>query len=309
MQSINSEQFDVIIIGGGAAGMSAAVWCDELSLKALLLESADELGGQLLWTYNAIRNYLGIEVEDGRELQKVFVTQTQSRKFLLKTKSEVSVVDVENKRVELKSGESFSAKFLIIAAGIRRRKLGVEGEESFKGRGIIESGKRDAEMIKNKKVCVIGGGDAALENALILAETASEVILIHRRGEFRGRPEFIEPALNNKKIRILMDTRITKIIGGEKLNALELENLKTGEPSELTVDALLVRIGVEPNTGLFQGNLEMDNHGYIKINNNCETSVKNVFAIGDVANPLSPTISSAVGMGATASKVILSKLK
>ena len=296
--------FDVIIIGGGAAGLSAGLWCAELGLNALLLEKNVELGGQLLWIYNSIKNHLGSTAENGRELRDIFVRQIENRKFTLRLKSEISNINLEKKELLLNSGEKFSAKFIIIATGIRRRKLNVEGEEKFKSKGIIESGKRDAKLVKDKKVCIVGGGDAALENALILAKTASEVIVVHRRNNFRARAEFIEQAQNNQKIKILTETVLRKIVGNEQVEAVELEDLSAAELFLLNFDAVLIRVGVEPNTEILRGKLKLDENGYIKINQNCETNVKGIFAVGDVANPLAPTVSSAVGMGATAVKTI-----
>jgi thioredoxin reductase (NADPH) len=306
---MKSKKFDVIIIGGGVAGMAAAVWCDELGLNALLLESNTELGGQLLWTYNAIKNYLGAEAENGRELRDIFLKQTQARKFRLKTKYEVVDVNLAAKTVQLKNGETFAARAIVIAVGISRRKLELQGETDLPGRGIIESGKRDAQLIAGKRVGIVGGGDAALENALILAETAASVSLIHRRTDFRARKEFIEQVFKNKKIQVLTTTTVTKIIGNTRLEALELKNLKTGKLDILPIDGLLIRIGTQPNTQLWRHKLALDANGFIKIDSNCETSVKNIFAVGDVANPISPTISSAVGMGTTAIKVIAERLK
>lgn len=296
--------FDVIIIGGGAAGLSAALWCDELGLAALLLESGEEFGGQLLWTYNEIKNHLGIEAKNGRELRDIFVRQTENRKFTYRLNAKISEVDLEKKEILLKNGESFSAKALIIATGIRRRKLNVEGEESFRNKGIIESGKRDAAFVKDKNALIIGGGDAAFENALILSETASRVTLAYRGKDFRARAEFVEQAKNHPKIKILTETIVREINGKESVEAVKLENLKTGETYDFPVEAILLRIGVEPNTEFLRGKLDLDEQGYIKINQNCETIVKGIFAIGDVANPLAPTVSSAVGMGATAVKAI-----
>jgi thioredoxin reductase (NADPH) len=304
----NSQSFDVIIIGGGAAGISAALWCDELGLKALLLESETKLGGQLLRVYNPIKNHLGVEAENGRTLLDIFVRQIAERKFTINYKSEITKADLKEKKVFLKTGETFSARALIIATGVRRRKLGVEGEDEFKGRGIIESGKRDQELVVGKSVCIVGGGDAALENALILSETAARIFLVHRGKIFRARSEFTEKVLANEKVKVLTETFVTKTIGRGNLEALELQNLKTGEIFTLPVQALLIRIGVEPNTELFQGNLNLDKNGYVEINGNCETSIENVFATGDVANPFAPTVSSAVGMGATAAKVIFHNL-
>ncbi len=308
MQTKNSIRekmsFDVIIIGGGAAGVSAALWCDELQLKTLLLEAGSELGGQLLRIYNPIKNHLGIETENGRELRDIFLKQIKNRQFDVRLKSEIEQIDLQSKTVTLIGGKNFRARTIIVATGVRRRKLNVEGEEEFTGRGIIESGKRDANLVRNKKVCVIGGGDAALENALILAETASKVTLIHRRKSFRARAEFIEQAENNRKIKILTETILQKIVGGEKVEAVELKDLNTKEKFTVNVQAVIFRIGVEPNTEFLHGRVALDENGYIKINQNCETNVKGIFAVGDVANPLAPTVSSAVGMGATAVKTL-----
>lgn len=296
--------FDVIIIGGGAAGISAALWCDELGLNALLLESKSELGGQLLWTHNQIKNHLGADAENGRELRDRFLKQIESRKFTVRLQSEIGDVDFENKAVSLVGGERFSARFLIIATGVRRRKLNVEGEEKFAGKGIIESGKRDADSAKGQNALIVGGGDAAFENALILAETAADVTLVHRGKFFRARAEFIEQARNNPKIKITTETVLKKIIGDERVKAAELENPQTKQNFTIAVETILVRIGVEPNTDFLRGTIDLDENGYIKIDCYCETNVKDVFAVGDAANPLAPTVSSAVGMGATAVKTI-----
>ncbi|HEY0048102.1 MAG TPA: FAD-dependent oxidoreductase [Pyrinomonadaceae bacterium] len=298
--------YDVIIIGAGAGGISAACWCAELGLKALLLESRAEPGGQLLWTHNPIKNHLGVEAENGREMRDIFVRQSANYNFSLRTGAEVSDADLENKIVFLQNGEAFSARALIIATGIRRRKLDVAGEQELKNKGILESGKRDAEKAKEKNVCVVGGGDAALENALILAETARKVTLVHRRKDFRARAEFLEKARQNPSVEIFTEAFVTKIIGREKVEAVEINS--RNEVFILPVEAVLIRAGVEPNTALFRGKLKLDENGYIEIDSRCETSADKVFAVGDAANPLAPTISSAVGMGAIAAKVILDKL-
>ena len=301
--------FDVIIIGGGAAGISAALWCDDLKLTALLLEREAELGGQLLRVFNPIKNHLGIEAENGRELRDAFLRQIENHQFTVRLQSEIARVDLENKSVTISSGETFSAKAIIIATGVRRRRLDIEGEVKFKEKGIIESGKRDATLVKNKNVCIVGGGDAAFENALTLAETAASVLLVHRREDFRARSEFIEQVKNNSKIEILIATAVRKITGGERVEAIEFEDLKTGEIFARSIEAVLIRIGVKPNTDFTPRQIDLDASGYIKINQNCETNIEGIFAVGDAANPIAPTVSSAVGMGATAVKAISFKLK
>lgn len=300
--------FDVIIIGGGPAGLSAAMWCDDLDLSALLLESEAEFGGQLLRTHNAIENHLGTEAKNGRELRDIFIRQIADRNFSARMEAEIIELDLKNKTIFLKSGEQFSARALIIATGVRRRRLEIPGEKEFRSKGILESGKRDKNSVKDKSVVIVGGGDAALENSLILAETAAKVTVVHRRNDFRARPEFIEPAKVNPKIEFLTETVLNKITGSEQIEAVELQHLTSGKRSFLPTDAVLIRIGVEPNTKLVREQLDTDKNGYIQINHLCETSFENIWAIGDVANPNAPTVSSAIGMGATAVKNIAALL-
>lgn len=304
-----TENFDAIIVGGGAAGISAALWCAELGLHALLLEAQAELGGQLLRIYNPVKNHLGAEARDGRELRDRFVRQSQNWNFAVRCDAEIAEIDAQAKRIILQSGERLAARALIIATGVRRRKLGVAGETRFKGRGILASGAGERDSVAGKRVAIVGGGDAAVENALILAEKAAAVALVHRGKKFRARAEFLEKIRVNPKIKIYTETVVAKITGGERLESVGLKNEATGESLLLPTDALLIRIGVEPNTELVRGQVETDEAGYLKIDSRCETSAANVFAVGDAANPLAPTVSSAVGMGATAAKVIYERLR
>ncbi len=308
LSKLTATNFDVIIIGGGAGGLSSALWCAELGLKTLLLEKNAQLGGQLLWTHNRIKNHLGIEAQNGREMRDIFVRQTENYEFDVCLTTDISKIDLVNKTITFETGEYTSARSIIFATGVRRRKLDVEGEKEFRNRGIIESGKRDGQIVKGKNAVVVGGGDAALENALILSETALSVTIVHRRASFSARSEFLEQVRDNPKIKILTDTTLEKIVGSEQVEAVELKNLDTNKTLILPTQAVLIRIGVEPNTNALRGEINLDKQGYIKINGNCETNVNHVFAVGDVANPLSPTVSSAVGMGATAAKVLSSRL-
>lgn len=305
--SDEQRNFDVIVIGGGASGLSAALWADELGLSTLLLEKDAEFGGQLRRVYNRIENHLGVETRDGREMRDMFVRQIEKRGFIRRLAAEVSAIDAENKIVSL-GDTRFSAKALVIAAGVRRRKLGVAGEDFFQGKGIIESGKKEVAAAAGKTALVVGGGDAALENALILAERAKKVYLVHRRHDFRGRLEFLEQVQSNRKIEILTETAVERIGGNERLERVETKNYRSGELRSLTADVVLIRIGVTPNTEILSGKLDLDIGGYVIVDGNCETSTKSVFAVGDIANPHAPTLSGAVGMGATAVKMIFGLL-
>ena len=300
---------DVLIIGAGPAGLSAARWCDELGLDTLVLEQSEEVGGQLLSVHNPIENYLGVRAENGLALRDLFVEQTKDCEFDLWTNVEISSVDLKTKRVALKSGEELQAIAIIIATGLRRRTLGIPGETEFIDRGIIESGTRDREQLAGKDVCVIGGGDAAAENALLLGEVCPTVTLVNRSRKLRARREFAEQLHTHHCITVFPESRVRRIIGNERVEAVEIERGGAIKPFQMAVQGVLIRIGWEPNTDFVRGQLELDQSGYVIVGSQQETSVPNVFAIGDVANPLAPTIAGAVGAGATAAKVIAGRLQ
>jgi len=298
---------DVLIIGAGPAGLSAARWCDELGLDTLVLEQSEEVGGQLLSVHNAIENYLGARAANGRELRDRFVEQTEDCDFDLWTDVEIEGVDLKARRVRLRSGEELQSIAMIIATGLRRRQLGIPGEAEFIGRGMIESsGDRDA--FAGKDVCVIGGGDAAAENALLFAEVCPTVTLVHRRKKLRARREFSETLHTNHCVTVFPESVVRRIIGRDRVEAVEIERAGAIKPFQMAVQGVIVRVGFEPNTELFRDQVELDDRAYVIISSLQETSVENVFAVGDVANPLAPTISGAVGAGATAARVIASRL-
>jgi len=300
---------DVLIIGAGAAGLSAARWCDELGLDTLVLEQNREVGGQLGWIHNPINNYLGLQADSGEQLRELFVQQTADCEFDLWTNTAIDTVDLKARRITLQSGEELKSIAIIIATGLRRRRLGIPGELEFEGRGIIESGARDREQFAGKDVCVIGGGDAAAENALTLAEVCPTVTLVHRGKKLRARREFAEALPTNHCVTVFPESIVHRIIGTERVEAVEIERAGALKPFQMAVQGVLIRIGFEPNTDLFRWQLAMEHQGYVSVNSQQETSIENVFAIGDITNPLAPTIAGAVGGGATAAKVIASRLR
>jgi thioredoxin reductase (NADPH) len=304
----NSFDADAMIIGAGPAGLSAATWCVELGLDTIIFEKEAEPGGQLLRIFNPVTNYLGLETANGSELRDHFLRAFEKTKLAARLSAEIAEIDPFDRSVVTSRGDRLTARALIIATGVRRRKLNVPGEEAFSGTGIMESGTNEKEKARNKKVLIVGGGDAALENALILADFASKVYVVHRRSELTTRTEFTEKALNHPKIEFRLETVVNAIKGGSEVEAVELINIKTGKAEEIAAQIVLVRIGVEPNTELLQGKIELDSKGYILVSSNCETSTSGVYAIGDAANPVAPTISTATGMGATAAKAVFISL-
>ncbi len=299
---------DVIIIGAGAAGLSAALWCDELGLDTLVLEAQAEPGGQLLRVYNPINNYLGVRAGDGRQLRDLFAAQAAEAGFDLWTEVEIERVELAAKRVSLRSGEALQAICLIIATGVGRRELDVPGAAEFAGHGVMESGVRDRDEFAGEDVCVVGGGDAAVENALLLAEVCPTVTLVHRGQMLRARPEFVARLRGEHCITVFTGAEVTRIIGSDKVAAVEIKRHGALKAFQMAVRGVLIRIGVEPNTELFREQLRTDARGYVTVTSEQETSSANVFAIGDVANPRAPTVSGAVGAGATAAKVIAARL-
>jgi thioredoxin reductase (NADPH) len=299
---------DVIIIGAGPAGLSAAFWCDELGLDTLVLEQAEEVGGQLHRVHNPISNYLGLKARNGAELRELFTKDVSDAGFDLWTQTEIESIDVRAKRTSLRSGERLQSIAIILATGVRPRSLGLPGEKELAGKGMIESATRDRDLVAGHDVCVVGGGDAAVENALLLAEVCPTVTLVHRGRKLRARREFVQRLQPNHAVTVFTESVLTRIIGDDHLEAVEIQRKDGLKPFQLAVRGLLIRIGVEPNTELVREQLQLDQKGYVAVNSEQETSAPMVFAIGDVSNPAAPTISGATGAGATAAKVIAARL-
>jgi thioredoxin reductase (NADPH) len=300
--------YDVVIIGAGPAGLAAALWCDELGLDTLLLEQREQTGGQLHSIYGPIENYPGLRAKNGREFLERFAERVESCDFDQWTGVEVESADLKAKKIRLASGEELQSISIIIATGVRRRQLGIPGENELVGHGMIESASRDRDAFAGKDVCVIGGGDAAAENALLLAEVCPTVTLVHRRRKLKARQSFAERLQGEHCITIFPESVVTRILGGQEVEAVEILRKEALQPFQMAVRGVVIRIGVQPNTELFRGQLQLDTEGYAVVSSQHETNLANVFAIGDVSNPLAPTIGGAVGSGATAAKVIGSRL-
>ncbi len=299
---------DVLIIGAGPAGLAAALWCDELGLDTLVLEQAEATGGQLLSVYNPIENYPGVSAKSGREFLDLWSPKLEAADFDLWTNTTIESVDLKTKRVVLQSGEQLQSISIIIATGVRRRQLDIPGETEFAGRGILESATRDREQLAGKDICIIGGGDAAAENALLLADVCPTVTLVHRGRSLKARREFTEQMLGHHSITVFPESVVNRILGNMEVEAVEILRKDALKPFQMAVQAVLVRIGVQPNTELFCEQIVLNENDYIVVNGEQETNVANVFAIGDVANQLAPTISGATGAAATSAKVIASRL-
>jgi len=293
-------EFDVLILGGGPAGISAAMWADELGLSSAIVDRGVALGGQLFNVFNPIKNYPGAEFENGTAMAAVLAGQIGNRSTKLLLGREVTNVDTSERKLTFADGSSVSGRSLILATGVRRRRLDVPGESEFLGKGILTSGAKDPTVVSGKTVAVIGGGDAALENALILAAHAKRVLLIHRGSGLSARPGFVSKVIAEEKIELILDSEIVEFPGHEMLNSVEIKNKLTNHTERRSVDHALIRIGFQPNSDLFRDQVNCDAHGYVQVDVKGLTTVGRVYAGGDLWRQFSQTVSSAVGDGTTA---------
>ncbi len=295
----NLNHVKVLVLGSGPAGLSAALYAARAELAPVVLTGM-QLGGQAALTYT-IENYPGFpEGVGGAQLGELF--QKQAEHFGAKVEFDsASAVDLSQHpfKVTTDSGE-YTADSLIISTGADPNKLKVPGEGELTGRGVSYCATCDGWFFKDKKVVVVGGGDSALEEGLFITRYASSVTIIHRRAELRASPLLQKRAMEHPKVNFIWNTVVTKAVGTDKLEALKLKNVKTGEETTFETDGLFIFIGHTPNTQMFQGQLEMSDLGYIIVNDKMETSVQGVYAAGEVADPHFRQVITSAGMGAAA---------
>ncbi len=300
--------YDVIIFGGGPAGMSALIWCYSLGLRGVLIEQAAELGGQTLQMFHRVIDYPGLIAENGRELRDHFAAQLDELQLDYRTSCKVEEVDLSERRARC-DGEWLQARGMIIATGARKRRLGVPGEDEFEIRGVSFSATRDHSLYAGKKVAVIGGGDSAVENSLILARVCPSVTLIHRSDRYRAREDWLKQARENPRVTIINNAEVKAIEGGDHVERLIIEDTIRRETKTIETEGVFIRIGVAPNTEIFCGQIELDEAGFIKTDQRQRTSAEMVYAAGDVCRPVSLSVATAVGHGAIAAKGIAMKLQ
>ena len=293
------NSYQLIIIGGGPAGLSAGLYATRARLSTLLIERAIP-GGQII-NAELVENYPGFpQGISGAELGSLM--EQQATKYGLEIiMAEVEGVEVgeEEKIVHTSEGQ-YRAKALIIAGGSEHGKLGVPGEEELRGRGVSYCATCDGAFFKDQVIAVVGGGNVAINDALFLTRFASKVIVIHRRDQLRATKILGEGALARPKIEFLWDTVVESIGGDGQVRELGLRNVKTGTESKLEVSGIFVAVGLRPNTGYLEGVVALSPEGFILVNNQMETGVPGIFAAGDIRAGSARQVSSAVGDGATA---------
>ncbi|MCL4272385.1 MAG: thioredoxin-disulfide reductase [Anaerolineales bacterium] len=295
----NERHVKVLVLGSGPAGLSAALYAARAELTPVVLTGM-QLGGQAALTHT-IENYPGFpEGVGGAQLGELF--QKQAEHFGAKVEFDMAhEVDFSQRpyKVTADSGE-YTADTVIITTGASPNHLNIPGEVELTGRGVSYCATCDGWFFKDKRVVVVGGGDSALEEGLFITRYASSVTIVHRRDELRASPILQKRAKEHPKINFIWDTIVTEVVGSDKLDALKLKNVKTGEESTLETDGLFIFIGHTPNTQMFKGKLEMSDLGYIKVNDKMETNVSGVYAAGEVADPHFRQVITSAGMGAAA---------
>jgi thioredoxin reductase (NADPH) len=290
---------EVVIVGSGPAGLAAAIYAGRSQLSPLLV-TGNALGGQAATT-SEVENYPGFpQGIGGMELTQLM--QQQAERFGARVQmDEVVAADLRQHPFLIKTyGETYEARTLIIATGVSPRLLGVPGEDEFKGRGVSYCATCDGFFYRDKTVAVVGGGDAAVEEAIFLTRFAQRVYIIHRRNRLRAQKVVQQRAFENDKIEVVWNSIVTAVLGKETVSGVRLSNVETGEEMTLAVDGVFTYIGTVPNTQLFEGQLELDDRGYIVTDQRMHTSVPGVFAAGDVQERVLRQVVTAVGSGAIA---------
>ena len=292
--------YDVMILGAGAAGLSAGIYASRGKLETLIL-SEGVTGGQMVLT-NEIANYPGVEMIKGYELSDIMKRQAKS--FGCTLKANVKIVSYrlseEIKEVTLEDGRVFRAKAVILAPGGRPRSLNIPGEKEFEGRGISYCATCDADFFRDKRLIVVGGGNSALEEAVTLTHFASQVTIVHQFDHFQAFAHAVEEAERNPKISFIMESELRAYVGNGTLQKVQVEQLKSGELTYLETDGVFVFIGYIPNTEAFEGVVKTNERGEFIVDQDMRTSLPGVFAAGDCVAKRYRQVTTAVSDGTIA---------
>jgi thioredoxin reductase (NADPH) len=295
---MSNDVRETIILGSGPTGLAAALYTGRANLEPLVI-TGNEFGGQINTT-SEVENYPGFTGSTGPEL--VEVMKEQAERFGTEIKMDyIEKVDLSQRPFKLSSySTDYYAKSLIIAVGASFRKLQIPGEGKLVGRGVSYCATCDGFFFREKRIVVVGGGDSALEEAIFLTKFASKVTIIHRRDELRAGPTLQARARKNEKIDFIWDTVVTKINGDDAVTGLELKNVKTGETWTYETDGVFIAIGHIPNSALFEGQLEIDEQGYLITDKRLRTNVEGVWAAGEITDSIFRQAITSAGMGAAA---------
>ncbi|MCB9248353.1 MAG: thioredoxin-disulfide reductase [Ignavibacteriales bacterium] len=292
--------FDVIIIGGGPAGLTAGIYLSRAKVKTLILNEGTA-GGQMVLTHE-VANYPGIENISGYQLSRNMKKQAESFGCEIKANIRVTNLDLDKdiKSIEVKNRETYFSKAVILATGGKSRTIGVPGEDKFKGMGISYCATCDGDFFQDKNIIVVGGGNSALEEAVSLTKYASSVIVVHQFDHFQAFESAIREAKENPKVSFIMESEIQEFLGDEKLEGVIIKNMRTGEISEKEIDGVFVLIGYVPSTEKVKGLVELNKRNEIITDENMATNIPGVFAAGDSRQKRYRQVTTAVSDGTIA---------
>ena len=296
-----NHSFDVIVLGGGPAGLTAGIYLGRSKARTLILDTGMP-GGQMVLTYE-IANYPGVENISGYQLSSVMKKQAKNFGCVIKSNVKLKILELEGKekKVTLHNGETFTAPALILTTGGRSRMLNVPGEQEFKGRGISYCATCDGDFFQDKEIIVVGGGNSALEEAVALTKYARKVTILHEFDHFQAFEHAVEEAKANPKIDYIMESHITEFYGNESLQGVQYKNLKTGETFRKNIDGVFIFIGYEANTKVLQnGPVKLNRWNEIETDENLQTNLEGVFAAGDCRAKRYRQITTAVADGTIA---------
>lgn len=292
-------KYDIIIIGAGPAGLSAAVYAKRAGFTTLVIDKSPVSGGQVLSTYE-VDNYLGIPGVTGMELSEKFKNHAVAAGAEFVCANVLSLDVLGDTKIVHTQNEDYEARAVIFAVGAHHAKLGVQGEEELTGMGVSYCATCDGAFFKNRKVAVVGGGDVAIEDAIFLARGCEKVYVIHRRDTFRAAHSLVERARQLPNIEFVIDTTVSEISGDDMVERLSLTNVKTKENSLLEVNGIFIAVGIVPDTEILSGIVDMDDKGYILSDELGCTSIPGVFVAGDCKQKRLRQIITAVADGANA---------
>jgi thioredoxin reductase (NADPH) len=294
------EVFDVIIVGAGAAGLTAGIYTSRAKLSTLILNEG-AVGGQLVLT-EEIANYPGVETVKGYELANTMKNQAKNFGCKIKSNIKISKYSFEGdvKEIELTDGRSFKGKSIILTPGGRPRSLNLEGEDEYKGKGISYCATCDGDFFTGKEVVVVGGGNSALEEAVALTKYATKVTIVHQFDHFQAFEHAIQEAAKNPKIEFIMESELRGFYGNGQLEKVVIEHLPTGNKTEMKTDGTFIFVGYQPNTESLVDLVQLNNRNEILVDSDMKTSIKGVFAAGDCINKRYRQVTTAVAEGTIA---------
>lgn len=297
---MNENHYDVIVIGAGAAGLTAGIYLSRARVKTLILNEGT-VGGQMVLTHE-IANYPGVDSISGYELARNMKTQAQKFGCVIKSNLKISKLDITDKlkTVEVNGKQTYTSDAVIIATGGKSRTLGVINEDKFKGKGISYCATCDGDFFTDKEIIVVGGGNSALEEAVSLTKYASKITIVHQFDHFQALEHYVTEAKKNLKISFIMESTVSGFYGEDSLEYVKIKNLKTGSETDMKIDGVFIFIGYVPNTESIRGIVDLNKYGEIIVDGNMHTSLEGVFAAGDSIAKRYRQVTTAVADGTIA---------